>query len=95
VHYPDGMRALRPFSPDTSAEVHRLLIERWREMKSWQKAGIVDALSRDCEALSLAGIRQRHPDASAEEERLRLGALRVGRELMIRAFGWDPLERGL
>jgi hypothetical protein len=84
--------APRPFSPDTSPEVQRLLVERWRAMPTWRKAELVNALSRDCERLALAGIRERHPDATPEEARLRLGALRLGRELMIQAFGWDPVD---
>jgi len=63
-------------------------------MSAWEKGRLVDALSRDCERLALAGIRERHPEASARESLLRLGALRIERELMIRAFGWDPAERG-
>jgi len=40
--------------------------------------------------LSLQGLRLRHPHASEEELRLREAAQRFGRELMIRAYGWDP-----
>lgn len=42
------------------------------------------------EAMAEAGLRARHPEASPEELRLRLAALRLGRRLMIDAFGWDP-----
>ncbi len=56
------------------------------------RAQLADSLTRDCETLALAGIRIRHPDATAEELRLRLGALRLGRDLMIEAYGWDPAE---
>jgi hypothetical protein len=52
----------------------------------------VESLTRDCEALGLAGIRIRHPEATADELRLRLGGLRLGRALMIEAYGWDPGE---
>jgi hypothetical protein len=85
---------MRSFSADTPPEVRRLLVERWRAMPAWRKAWLVDALSRDCEKLALAGIRERHPGVSPEEARLRLGALRIRRDLMIEAFGWDPVERG-
>ena len=38
---------------------------------------------------------QRHAAELAEsEERLRLAALRLGRETMIKMFGWDPEDRG-
>lgn len=81
------------FPRDTSAEVQRILIERWRAMPSWKKAQLIDVLSRDCLQLALAGIRQRYPDAARAELCLRLAALRIERDLMIEAFGWDPRER--
>jgi hypothetical protein len=37
-----------------------------------------------------SGVRVRHPDASEREIFLRSAALRLPRELMIRAYGWDP-----
>jgi hypothetical protein len=35
-------------------------------------------------------VRLRHPDAGPDEVRLRALALRLGRDLMIAAYGWDP-----
>ena len=57
-----------------------------------KKAQLVAVLTRDCETLAIAGIRQRHPEATPNEIRLRLGGLRIGRDLMIEALGWDPGE---
>jgi hypothetical protein len=37
-----------------------------------------------------AGIRLRYPEADEREAFLRAVASRVPRELMIRAYGWDP-----
>jgi hypothetical protein len=86
---------MRFLSLDTSAEAQQLLIAGWQAMKPTEKAAAVQALCRDCEALASAGIRDRYRGISAREARLRLGALRLGRDLMIQAFGWDPAERGL
>jgi len=86
------MREPRPFSRDTSLDVHRMIVERWREMTPAAKAQLVNALTRDCETLALAGLRVRHPDATADELRLRVGGLRLGRDLMIEVYGWDPGE---
>jgi hypothetical protein len=86
------MRGPRPFSRDTALDVHELIIERFRAMSPAAKARMVESLTRDCEALGLAGIRIRHPEATADELRLRLGGLRLGRALMIEAYGWDPGE---
>lgn len=86
-----------PYEPqarDTAPEIDRLLVERWRQQSPAQKLQIVAALSEACRELARAGIRERHPDASAEEVRLRLAALWLDRETMLRLFGWDPEVRG-
>jgi hypothetical protein len=40
--------------------------------------------------LSEHGVRMQYPDASDREIFLRAAARRLGRDLMIRAYGWDP-----
>ncbi|MND02311.1 hypothetical protein D3C83_216470 [compost metagenome] len=55
-----------------------------------EKLGEALELDRALDVLALAGIRLRHGRLPAREERLRLFSLRLGRETMIRAFGWDP-----
>jgi len=59
-----------------------------------EKLALVSAMTRTAQELSLAGIRARHPDATDDELRLRLAALRLPRELMIRLFEWDPAVEG-
>ncbi len=88
------MAAPRPFAPETSPEAQLRQIERWRAMPSWRRAELVAALCRDCEELARAGVHRRHPDATPDEVRLRVAALRLGRALAVEAFGWDPAERG-
>jgi hypothetical protein len=39
-----------------------------------------------------SGVRARYPGASEREVFLRAAALRLPRDLMIRAYGWDPRE---
>jgi hypothetical protein len=46
------------------------------------------------ETLALAGIADRHPQADERERRLRLAALRLERDTMVNAFGWDPAVNG-
>jgi hypothetical protein len=84
----------RTQSPDTSPEIERRQIEAWRRMEPWEKLRVVTELMRATEELAVAGIRERHPDATPREIQLRLGALRIDRETMIRAFGWDPEKEG-
>jgi hypothetical protein len=40
--------------------------------------------------LAIQGLRLRYPEDSDDELRLREAAQRIGRDLMIRAYGWDP-----
>src|ERR1700738_1259792 len=69
-------------SRDTSADVERLQIEAWRRMSPLEKAGIMSQATRDVLTLALAGIRQRHPGASARECFIRLAALQLGPTLV-------------
>ncbi len=85
---------LAEFMPDTHPDVVAMLVERWREFSLSERVGAIETLHRQSEAFARAGVDARHPDASADENRLRVFALRVPRELMIRAYGWDPDERG-
>lgn len=39
-----------------------------------------------------SGVRVRYPGASEREIFLRAAALRLPRDLMIRAYGWDPAD---
>lgn len=77
-------------SRDTSPEIERRQIEAWRAMSDARKLAIASQLTLAAEELARAGIRERHPKASEREIDLRLGALRLGRDTMIRVFGWDP-----
>jgi hypothetical protein len=55
---------------------------------------MVNSLTKTCQELAVAGIRLRHPNASEREIRMRLAALWIDQELMIRVFGWDPKSEG-
>lgn len=84
----------RTQSRDTSAEIERRQIDAWRAMNAAQKLAIVSQLTLAAEAMARAGIRERHPNANGREIELRLGALRLDRDTMIRVFGWDPEKQG-
>lgn len=77
---------------ETPPEVRRRLDEGWRAMPPERKAALVDAWSADVRRLALAGVRERHPDASEEELRMRLGVLLYGEELIRAAYGWEAPE---
>jgi hypothetical protein len=71
---------------DTTPEVERMQIEAWRRMSASEKAAIVSGLTDAVMRLAMAGIRQRHPDASPHEQRLRLALITLGPELARAAF---------
>jgi hypothetical protein len=88
---PEGYRTQ---SSDTSYEAERMLIDAWRRMAPWEKARRMTELMAAVDALALVGIATRHPHATARERQLRLAALRLDRETMVRVFGWDPAVHG-
>jgi len=79
---------MRP--PDTSPDAEQLVIEEARRMTPWEKLQRVAALNHEAADLEKARIRAQYGEISEEEMRLRLGALRPGRETMVKVFGWDP-----
>jgi hypothetical protein len=81
-------------SRDTDPSIEARQIAAWRVMTPAEKLRIVAELVRASEELALAGIRLRHPDAGAREIELRLAALRLDRDTMVRWFGWDPEREG-
>jgi hypothetical protein len=82
----------QPFSRDTSPDVQALLVQRWRGMSAAEKARQVELLTRDALRLALAGIRERHPDASPQQMRFLLAERCLGRDLAGRALGCGSTE---
>jgi hypothetical protein len=75
---------------DTNPDIAARLIAAHRRMSPQEKIQRVLACNAAGDAMAIAGLRARHPSLSADELRLRLAALRLGRQAMIDAFGWDP-----
>jgi hypothetical protein len=78
---------MRTQSPDTSYEAERVLIELLRRAPAWRRLQLADRMSATVRNLCLAGLRSRHPEASAAELRRRFVDLYLGPELAARAFG--------
>ena len=88
--------AMRSQSSDTPPEVEAIQLEAYRRMAPAEKARIVEDLNRAVRELAAARIRSRYgPQLTDRELRLRLAALWLDRETMVRAFGWDPEKEGL
>jgi hypothetical protein len=85
-----AVRGRRSGPADTDPAVAALVIAAHRRMTPREKMRRVLDCNAASEAMALAGLRARHPGLSEEELRLRLATLRLGRRLMIAAFGWDP-----
>ena len=81
-------------SPDTSPAIERILFAAYARMPISEKARMFADLCDACEQLGRAGIRQRHPNATERDIRLRLASQRLDRETMIKLFDWDPLVMG-
>jgi hypothetical protein len=81
---------MKTLSPDTHPEAERVQIEMLRQMPSWRKLQLIGEMTRTCQVLALSGLRQRHPDETPEELRLRLAVLMLGRETATRVYGQVP-----
>jgi len=90
--------ALRPHEKapltDTAPAAEAFLLERLRAMSPSAKLELVRRLNRGLVGMSVAGIRSRHGALDERELGLRVAALRLPRETMVRVFGWDPQREG-
>jgi hypothetical protein len=82
-------------SADTSYEVERQLLERWRSTSLDEKAALVAQASCDLHALCLAGVRHRLPMASERELAIRAMALEYGKDLVRRTLDVDVPDEGV
>jgi hypothetical protein len=78
--------ASEPLAADTSPEIERLQIERFRKMSPAEKAAIVSGLTRAVYDLASAGVRHRYPHASPREQFLRLAIVTLGQTLAEKAY---------
>ena len=82
------------FSRDTRPEVAEILLDGYRRMTPAQKLARVCDLSLASRQMAEARIRAQYPGASEHDVRLRVAALALGRDVMVRVFGWDPEQEG-
>ena len=86
---------MRTQSPDTPAEIEQRLVEEYRRMSPGQRLMMAMEMNRAVQEMAAARIRAQYgPDIPEREVRLRLAALWIDRDTMIRAFGWDPEVKG-
>lgn len=83
-----------PGANDTTLDVERLMVEHWRSATPTQKLERMLSIGRSVNELTRAYLRQQYPHATPREIELRLVARNLDRDLMIKAFGWDPDVHG-
>jgi hypothetical protein len=80
---------------DTSPDIDRVQVEGYRRMTPARRLARVFSLNRTLERLASTRIEAWYgPDLPERELRLRLAALRLDRDTMVRVFGWDPDVEG-
>ena len=65
-----------------------------RRMPPGEKLGAVLNASQFVLRLYEMGVRRAHPDADDREVLVRVAARHLPREMVIRAYGWDPEADG-
>lgn len=86
---------MKTLSLDTPPEIEEIQLEIYRQMTPQQKIAIVQDLNQTVLLMALMGIRMRHgSDLPEREIQLRLAALWLDRETMIKVYGWDPEVEG-
>ncbi len=75
-----------PLNLDTAPEIESQQIAAWRRMSPQEKAALVTALTRTAYEMAWAGVRHRHPGASAREQFLRVAVIVLGPELAATAY---------
>ena len=79
---------------DTHPKIQKMLIEHYRKMTAQQKLESVTELNHAVQQLALSRILKKYGPISEYEQKLRLAALWLDRETMIKVFNWDPLKEG-
>jgi hypothetical protein len=75
---------------DTDPRIMEVWLDMLRAKTPGERILMAFELSDFAVRASESGVRARYPEASEREIFLRSAALRLPRDLMIRAYGWDP-----
>jgi hypothetical protein len=81
-------------SNDTSLFAEKILIDGYRKMSPERKLKQVTILTQTIQRMALARLQKQYPEMTANEQKLRLAALWLPRQTMIKLFNWDPKEMG-
>ncbi|MGO9258919.1 MAG: hypothetical protein ACLQU1_21750 [Bryobacteraceae bacterium] len=81
-----------PGPTDTDPRAMEVWMDLLRSKTPGERIAIAFNLTELALQMAESGVRARYPGASEREVFLRCAALRLPRDLMIRAYGWDPEE---
>jgi hypothetical protein len=76
---------------DTSPEIHRMQIERYRRMTGAERVALSLRMTAQASRISAAGIRSRHPEYTSDDVDWALTRLRLGDELFRTAWPSAPV----
>lgn len=79
---------------DASSEIEARMIEGCRRMSPGEEAQCVCDLNRFAHGLATADMRRRHPQADERKCLMRAASRYLDAELMTKAVGRDPDEKG-
>ncbi len=79
---------MRPL--DTHPNAWKVYLDLLRNMHPDKRAGLLFTSTGLMMGLATAGEKGRHPDADDYEVQLRMAGRRYGRDLVMKAYGWDP-----
>jgi hypothetical protein len=85
---------MKPLFSVVDPEAERRWLDEIRQMTIAEKLQWMNRINSAMERLARADVRRRYPYATDREIRLRVASRRIPRELMIKAFGWDPEIEG-
>jgi len=74
----------RPTTSDTAPDIDARLVDAWRQMTSMEIAAHLNAAWRAGQQLTWFSLKERYPDASDDELRIRVAVERLGWDLAIR-----------
>ena len=75
---------------DTDPQAREVYLNLFRATTPSERVGRVFELCEFQQSLQESSVRSIYPDADEREVFLRVAARRLGRDLMIAAYGWDP-----
>ena len=75
---------------DTDPQAREVYLNLFRAMTPGERVARVFELCAFQQSLQESNVRLMYPDADEREVFLRVAARRLGRELTIAAYGWDP-----